>query len=149
MKREKFPARTYRLIGESQRRYAIEFLNWIPIDQYPNILITFSEEISSRKKDQNALYWSGPLKDIESQAYVNGRTYTSKIWHEHMKELFLPDQYSEEYTKKEYRKYDFTPHGERILVGSTTQLTIKGFAMYLEQVIAFGVNLGVQFGAKE
>ena len=41
----------------------------------------------------------------------------------------------------------FDPIGNKILVGSTGDLTIKGFAEYLEQVMAFGANIGVQFPA--
>jgi hypothetical protein len=34
-----------------------------------------------------------------------------------------------------------------MLVGSTTQLTKPGFALYLTQVEAFGGNMGVEFSA--
>lgn len=37
--------------------------------------------------------------------------------------------------------------GERILIGSTTQLTTGGFSDYLEQVYSYGANLGVLFTA--
>jgi hypothetical protein len=44
-----------------------------------------------------------------------------------------------------WKKWDYTPNGDRILVGSTTDLTVKGFSQYLEQVHAFGSSLGVMF----
>lgn len=91
--------------------------------------------------------WSGPLKNISEQVWVEGRTYSADVWHHQMKVLYLPEEYDEELTKEGYKKYDFTPTGERLLVGSTTQLTKKGFALYLEQIYAFGAGEGVQFSA--
>ena len=40
-----------------------------------------------------------------------------------------------------------TLDGGQHLVGSTTQLTVRGFSDFLEQVFAFGSSLGVQFSA--
>ncbi len=90
--------------------------------------------------------WVGPLKDISEQCYVEGRSYSVLIWNEHFKGLYLPEEYDPELCKKEtYKKWDYKPDGARILVGSSTELTIKGFAQYLTEIYAFGGNLGVEF----
>ena len=140
--------RKIRLVGEPQRERAIAMLRTLPIDAEHPLEVLAREEVKARKPDQNALMWAGPLKDISEQAYVGGRTYSEEIWHHKFKEDFLPEEYDPELCKDErYQKWDFTPDGDRILVGSTTDLTVKGFAQYLEQVIAFGAGLGVQFHA--
>lgn len=152
MKREKYPTRKIRLVGNIQLETAIAILRSAPLDTNNPLEMVLREEVKPRKQDQNSLMWSCQLKCISEQAYVNGRTYSAEVWHEHMKELFLPEtfqssEHQAEIVKEGYRKYDISPSGKRILVGSTTELTIKGFAIYLQQVEAFGANLGVIYSA--
>lgn len=146
-KRQPFPTRKIHLRTEQQRQIAHALIDSVPLDDKRPIEFIAREEVKARKPDQNALMWVGPLADIAEQCYVNGRTYSATVWHEHFKAEFLPDEFDPELCKEGYRKYDFTPAGERVLIGSTTELTVKGFAQYLEQVIAFGASLGVQFHA--
>lgn len=150
MSRQPFPQRRIRLVGEAQREWAIVAIRNAPIDADKPIEVVLREEVKARKADQNALYWAGPLADIAAQAYIAGRTYRAEVWHEQFKLDFLPETFDPELCKEVYRKWDFTPKGDRILVGSTTQLTVKGFARYLTQVEAFAqTQLGVQLGARE
>ena len=44
-----------------------------------------------------------------------------------------------------YKKWGITPVGDRVLIGSTTQLTVRGMSEYLSQVYAYGASIGVQF----
>ena len=95
--------------------------------------------IASRK--ENKLYQSCHILHKQGRYFIV-----------HFKELFLPEtfqsaEHQAEIAKEGYRKYDTSPGGKRILVGSTTELTIKGFAIYLQQVEAFGANLGVIYSA--
>jgi hypothetical protein len=145
--RSKFPTRKIRLDGEQKRAIMHALIDALPIDEVKPIEVVFREEEKTRKPDQNSAMWAGPLADIAEQAYVNGRTYTAEVWHQHFKAEFLPEEFDPELTKDGYQKWDWTPAGERVLIGSTTQLTVKGFAQYLEQVIAFGASLGVAFHA--
>lgn len=145
MKRQPFAPRKIRLIGELQREAAIAVLRNMPLDAEKPLEAMFREEVKARKPDQNALMWAGPLRDIAEQGYVDGRSYTAEVWHEHFKAEFLPEVFEPELCKEGYRKYDYTPSGKRVLIGSTTQLTVKGFALYLQQVEAFGASLGVLF----
>ena len=154
MKREKYPTRKVRIVGELQRETAIVIAQNLPIDANKPIEVVFREEEKPRKMSQNDLMWACQLKCISEQSYVQGRTYSDVIWHEMFKEKFLPDEtlfqtpeQRTEMVKEKYRKYDTRPDGKRVLVGSTTELTIKGFAIYLQQVEAFGANLGVIYSA--
>jgi hypothetical protein len=147
MNRDKYPTRTIRLVGTYQKETAITIIRNLPIDADNPLEIVIREEVKARKPDQNSAMWSGPLRDIAEQAYVDGKTFKADTWHEYFKAEYLPEEYDPELCKEGYRKWDYTPKGERVLVGSTTQLTVKGFAQYLEQVIAYGAGLGVQFHA--
>lgn len=145
MTRQKFTTRTIYLVGQQQVQTALALLPNLPIDAKNPLEIVIREKMKIRKPDQSALMFAGPLKDISEQAYVNGRSYSVDCWHEYMKKEYLPEEAEEGITKDGYVKWDVGPKGDRVLVGSTTQLTVKGFAIYLEQVIAFGANLGVEF----
>jgi hypothetical protein len=152
MKRDPYPQKKIRLIGQVQLDNAITVLKNAPLDTAKPLEFILREEVKPRRVDQNSLMWSCQLKCIAEQAYVNGRTYSAEVWHEHAKEMFLPEifqsaEHQAEIVKEGYRKYDTSPSGKRILVGSTTELTIKGFAIYLQQVEAFGANLGVIYSA--
>jgi hypothetical protein len=95
--------------------------------------------------------WAGPLKDIERDAWFRGRQYRAEIWHEHFKEVFLPDETDPDFDPSHvvdgYRKWDMNPwNGNRQLVGSTTQLTDKGMRIYLLQIEAeAATEYGVTF----
>lgn len=109
------------------------------------IEVIFREYVKPRINEQNAAMWSGSLKDIAEQAWVDGRLYEKKVWHEYFKRKYLPEEYIEGETMEGYRKWDITPSGERVLIGSTTQLTTKGFGTYMEKIYAHGGSLGVLF----
>jgi hypothetical protein len=146
--RQKLQTVTIRLIGEEQRQVAHLRLAHLPVDPDKPIEIIFREEKKTRSLDANALMWAGTLKDISEQAWLDRRQYSDEVWHHYFKEKYLPednDPDMESMTKDGYRKWDFDPDGCKVLVGSTKQLTRKGFAIYLEQVMAFGASLGVMF----
>lgn len=143
-----YPTRTFLLPSEEARERAIASLRNAPIDQAKPLQFVLREEVKARKPDQNALMWAGPLRDIAEQGWLNGRTYSADVWHHFFKREYLPEEFDPSLCKEGYRKWDYTPTGERVLVGSTTELTVRGFALYLQQVEAFArVELGVQFHA--
>jgi hypothetical protein len=111
------------------------------------IEVVIREQIKGRRPDANARMWSGPLKDISEQAWIEGRQHSSDVWHAYFKRELLPEDFDPAMCKEGYRKYDFDPGGERILIGSTTHLTVKGFTEYLTAIEAFGASLGVSFHA--
>ena len=137
-----------RLIGETQRQAAHARLDNMPIDAEAPIEVVFREEQKVRKMSANDRMWAGPLKDIEQQAFLNGRQFKAEVWHEYFKAEYLPEDDAPELptlARDGYRKWDTGPAGNRVLVGSTTQLLKRGFALYMLQVEAFGASLGVQF----
>ncbi len=145
--RSKFATRTIYIAGETQRDTLIQCARNLPLDKDNPLEVVIREKQKVRGLDANALMWVGPLKNIAEQAWVNGRTFSDVVWHEHFKALYLPEEYDPELTKEGYKKWDYTPSGDKVLVGSTTELLKKGFSIYLEQIHADGANMGVQFSA--
>lgn len=150
--RQKFQRRVIRLTGPQALHSAETLLHNVPIDPHHPIEVVIQEEQRRRSLDQNAAYHAGPLRDIEQQAWIDGRQYSAKVLHEHFKAEFLPEEDDPELVDlvkdwHTYRKWDFTPKGDRICVGSTTELTPRGFGLYMEQVFAFGAQNGVMFSA--
>lgn len=147
-RRDKYPTRKILLRAEAQREIAIRVLQNAPLDDARPLEFLLREEVKARKLDQNALMWIGPLADIAAQAYVKGRQYSAEVWHEFFKREFLPEEFDPELCKEGYRKWEYMPSGERVLIGSTTQLTVRGFAQYLTQVESYGAQeLAVTFHA--
>lgn len=149
MNRQPYPTTQILVRSELQRSTLLAKASQIPLDADKPVEVIIREWVKPRKKSQNDLMWACQLKDISEQAYVSGRTYSAEVWHEFYKEQFLPLTFDAEMTKEGYRKYDESPCGKKILIGSTTHLTVKGFAQYLLEVEAHGASLGVEFGARE
>jgi hypothetical protein len=146
--RQKFQTRSIRLVGAMQKQTALAAIEHLPIDPDAPLEVVIREQQKVRGMDANARMWAGPLRDIAAQAWVNNRQFSAEVWHEHLKREYLPednDPELPELAKEGYRKWDIDPAGNRILVGSTTQLLKRGFALYLQQVEAFGAGLGVIF----
>lgn len=143
--RQKFVTRKIILSEPERQDRVIALIKSLPIDADKPLEILVREEVISRGLDANALMWVGPLADIAQQGWVNGRTYSAEVWHHYFKVQFLPEGYDEDLTKDGYKKWDYTPDGDRVLVGSTKQLTKKGFSLYLMEIEAYGANIGVIF----
>jgi len=143
--RTEYLTKTIRLVGKLQIDTAINAIQNAPIDLDKPLEVIIREEQKGRSLSANALMWAGPLNDIASQAWVHGRQYSALIWHEYFKEKFLPDFFDLTQVKEGYRKFEETPDGRRILIGSTQKLTKHGFSLYMEQIYAYGAELGVRF----
>jgi len=154
--RPTYQTRTIRLIGDIQRETAEAMLRNAPLDPLRPLELVLREEPKARRLDQNSAMWAGPLRDIAEQAWVGGRQFSAEVWHEHFKREYLPeDASSDPYDQAQlallvknpqtYRKWDMTPKGDRVLVGSSTQLTERGFSEYMRQIEADGANMGVEF----
>jgi len=143
------PKRVFFLREERNRDTLLGLIRNLPLSDDKPMHVTVEPYRPVRKKSQNDLMWSGPLKDIAEQAWLEGRQFSAEVWHSFFKANLLPDEFDPELCKDGYRKYDFDPAGERVLVGSTTQLTVKGMAQYLEALMAFGANLGVIYHTRE
>lgn len=146
-KRPEFAQRKFRAVTPQVIDGVIALLRNLPIDSVKPLEIVVREEVKARKLDQNALMWVGPLKCMAEQCYLEGKAHSAEVWHEYFKRELLPDEFDPTLCKEGYEKWSHGPTGERYLIGSTTQLTVKGMANYLEQIFAFGCNLGVKFNA--
>lgn len=143
--RAQYATRPFRLISQAVRDRAIAAIQNCPLDDIRPLEVVIREEPKKRKLDQSALLFAGPLRDIAEQAWLEGRQFSLECWHSYLKGQFLPEEYDPELTMDGYVKWEVDPDGDRVMVGSTTQLTVKGFSDYLEQVFAFGGSLGVEF----
>lgn len=144
-----FAKRKFEMRSEQARESLLALVRNLPLDDKKPLQVVIEEYRPVRKLDQNALYWSGPLRDIAEQAFLDGRQYSAEIWAHYFKVQFLPEDFDPIQCKDGYVKWQFDPMGERILTGSTTQLTVAGFSAYLEQIFAFGGSLGVEFSTRE
>lgn len=145
--RQPFDKRVLILRDEAVRERALALVRNLPMDADKPLQIVVDEYRPPRKPDQNALMWAGPLRDIAEQAWLEGRKYSAEAWHELLKMELLPEEFDPQLCREGYEKWTITPKGDRALIGTTTKLTVKGFAQYLESVYAFGASLGVQFHA--
>jgi len=141
----KFATRVIHLRGEIQRQTLMALIPNLPVDYDKPLTVTIEAHREKRKNDQNSYYWL-ILNQIAEQAWLGNRQYSAEVWHFFFKKELLPDEPDED-CLKDYCKWQFDPAGERVLVGSTTMLTKKGFAAYGEAVTAFAANLGVEFSA--
>jgi hypothetical protein len=113
------------------------------------LAVRIYEHKDRRTLEQQSLMWIR-LGEVAAQAWVGGRQYADVTWHEHCKREFLPDEDGpSKRCRKGYRKWDINPMtGERVLIGSTTQLTTFGMSEYMTQLEAWGSDeLGVRFSA--
>ena len=113
--------------------YAYLKQNWQSManDNKP-LAVTVATYKDKRHNQQNRLYWSY-LKQIATQAMVEGKQYSDECWHEFFKGHFLG--------------YVDLPDGRKI-GESTTKLNVTDFASYVNNVEAYAVTeLGVIFGA--
>ena len=121
-------------------------LGKLPTDRSMEVVI--QKHVKKRTQGQNRYQWKAILGDISRQVRIDGKSYTPKIWHEHLKGLFLPDVPSEELTLPSYVKWEEMPDGTLKMVGSTTKLTTKGMSVYFEELYAYAVSeLDVRFTA--
>jgi len=121
-------------------------LGKLPTDRSMEVVI--QKHVKKRTNGQNKYQWKAILGDISRQVRIDGKSYTPKIWHEHLKGLFLPDVADEELTLPSYVKWEEMPDGTLKMVGSTTKLTTKGMSIYFEQLYAYAVTeLDVRFSA--
>lgn len=145
--REPFKPRPFLLRDERVRETLINAVRNLPADAMYPLEVVIREPVKGRKLSQNAVMWAGVLRDISEQAWVQGRRHSAEVWAEFFKRELLPEDFNPEMCKEGYQKWDVDPGGDRILIGSTTQLTVKGFSEYLTAIEAYGAGLGVLFTA--
>lgn len=132
------------LHAECQRMACRRILDNLPADG--SMQVTISPYIKPGSAKQRGAYWGVRIAEIADQAWWEGRQYSPKVWHQYLKERFLPDKEEDGITLAGYEKWVELPNGTLSMIGSTERLTAKGRAQYMEQVEAFaGIELGVRF----
>lgn len=126
-------------------------INNLPVGSL-DIVIRQHREV--RTPSQNSLMWASAINDIKAQAWFSGKQFSAGVWHEYFKEQYMPENNNPELhllikDPSNYVKWVDTPTGERRCIASTTKLTKKGFSDYIEQIYAFGAELGVMFRVNE
>jgi hypothetical protein len=143
-RRERIKDRSVFLRGPENLEFLHTLLAKLPFDDENPVEVLMREQVKKRQDRLNQAMWAGTLRDIERQAHFphpNGPTYPAAVWHEHLKELFLPDENLPDFDPSlvldGYHKWDFDPfNGQRRLHGSTTHLTDRGMRLYVLQVEA-------------
>lgn len=89
------------------------------------------------------------ITQIARQASIDGRKFHKDVWHQHLKETFLPEEDGpSKRCKKHYRKWIYMPNGERRLNASTNDLTTFGKSEYQMKIDAYATQeLGVRLSA--
>ena len=135
---------------EQAKTMALNLLRNLPFGGLDIIVAPHKEK---RTLSQNAYLWAAVMADITQQAWFKGRQYSQPIWHQYFKQEFMPDMSNSDLAIlvkdfETYEKWMPMPDGTLKCVASTTQLTKKGMAIYLENIYAFGSELGVHFSVK-
>lgn len=143
--------RTFILTDERVQESLVKVAKNLPLDGTIEVVIRLAQK--KRSSAQNDLMWVR-LTEISEQAWVSGLRYSPEVWHEHYKRQYLPEMIDLELDRRvknpeKYRKWTRTPGGERVLVGSTTDLTKWGMLEYMTQVEADGAGMGVMFSAHQ
>lgn len=143
-------SRAIPILNEQTREAARKMLAQLPVDG--SIEVVARTRQKKRTNDQNAYYWLR-LTEISEQAWIGGRQYSPEVLHEYMKREYLPETIDPDLetlvkNPEKYRKWTFLPTGDRICVGSSTNLTKRGFAEYVTAIEAYAAQeLGVMFSA--
>jgi len=118
---------------EKQRENIVKIFENIKIPDC-GVSVSWQDEDSKRTAQQNRLLWVGAYRPIaDYMTRHSGNIITSEMVHLVAKDRFL-DPVVVEYKGK-----------SKSYVGSTTQLGKKAWSDYIEQVWAWGADMGVYF----
>ena len=88
------------------------------------LVVTVSEHKAKRHNAQNARYWV-LLTHIAEHAWVNGRQYSSEVWHDYMRGRFIGMEEG--------------PDGRQVPMRSSA-LSVSEFADYMTRVEAYALD---------
>jgi len=134
--------------SQQAKQNCINFIQSIDFSKKPIMDVEILPYKKPRTLAQNSLMWAGMMSDFSTQGIINGKQFAVPVWHEYLKELFLPEHFEEGITKKNYLKWLELPNGKLRLVGSSTALTTRGFSEYCERCYHYGAyELEIKFSA--
>lgn len=122
--------------GDVERFMAFMRANRRPMAKQGRYLqVVVSEHKEKRLDAQNRRMWGFILDPIAQQAYIGGQRFKAEVWHEHLKELFLPEQNS-----RGMDKWQYMPNGKRRLAMGTQHLNKTEMDEYLKRISAYATN---------
>lgn len=137
---------TYRIINKAVQANCIAMVSNLPLDGSMEVVIREYKKISTN--EQRRRMFGFVVAEIAEQAEFNGRKYPTAVWHEVLKEKFLPNSFIPGITREGYVKYIEMPNGSLKIIGSTKQLTTRGHMNYVLECEAWAAQeLGVKFSA--
>lgn len=120
-----------RIQTDLQRERLLDFFAKCPLGEH-GLLVEWQPYEEARSSEQNKLLWAGAYRPIaEHLSLEHGRIITSEQVHAVCKSQFL--------------EHETNPINGKAYPGSTTKLNKKEFSDYLEQVYAWGGEMGVFF----
>lgn len=124
-----------RIETETQRENLLSFFAKCPLGEH-GLMVTWQPYEQVRTAKQNSMLWAGAYSPIaEHLSLEHGRIITSEHVHAVCKSKFL--------------EHETNPINGKVYPGSTRKLSKKEFGDYLEQVWAWGNELGVFFDTME
>lgn len=132
--------RTFVISEDKYRDSCLSFIKNIPANGTLEVVVR--NKSKARGVDHNAYYWKR-LTEIAEQAHVNGRKFSKEVFHEHCRQTIMPEIVTLK-NGEVVSKWLETPSGSATVI-STSLLSKKSFAEYVEAVEAFGADLGVRF----
>jgi hypothetical protein len=103
------------------------------------LVCKLAELEDERSLQQLRFYWGVVLKSISEQASIGGQKYAPDAWHELAKRQFIPRKVEKARVAGKKRPV------VTVRLGSTSDLGVKKMSVYLEQVMAFGADLGTVY----
>lgn len=140
--RDQYETRTIYLRSTEQIDILLKLIPNLPLDNEKPLQVVIREAVDVRSIRQNKLYHT-VLHNIADQLWLNGRKFDKTTWEVFMKQQFLPECVDEKITSVNYKKWTWLPTGDRILVGSTTELKVLGMTRYMDEIIKFAAENGV------
>ena len=138
----------FTLNSQEAKQSCIKQIQAIDVNFNPIMDVEILPYKKPRTLAQNSLMWAGMMNDFSTQGIINGKQFAVPVWHEYLKELFLPEHFEEGITKKNYIKWLELPNGKLRLVGSSTALTTIGMVQYMERCYHYGAyELEIKFSA--
>ena len=107
------------------------------------VSLVAQREEDAKTVQQGKFLWGVVYKEMSEQASIGGQKYSAAAWHELCKRQFLPR------VKKVIRVAGKKRPVVTTTIGTTQGIGIRKMSAYIEECLAFGVDLGVQFSERK
>lgn len=104
--------------------------------------VTVQPEEDAKTVQQGRFLWGVVYREMSEQAVICGEKYSAEAWHELCKRQYLPR------VKKVSRVAGKKRPVVTTTIGTTKGIGVRKMSAYIEECLAFGVELGVQFSER-